>query len=46
MTNSLWAKAMVLEALDGGRAVLVSCDACGLPRTMIDRGSLRWSTNS
>ncbi len=35
--HELWAKALALEAPDGGRAVLVASDFQGVPRSMSDR---------
>jgi predicted amidohydrolase YtcJ len=35
--HELWAKAIALEAPDGGRAVLITSDFQGVPRSMSDR---------
>jgi predicted amidohydrolase YtcJ len=35
--HELWAKALALEAPDGGRAVLIASDFQGVPRSMSDR---------
>lgn len=35
--QDLWAKIVVLDAADGGRAVLVTTDLCGFPKPMAER---------
>lgn len=35
--HDLWAKALALEAPDGGRALIITSDLCGFPKTMADQ---------